>query len=251
MKTSYNLLILIFLVFNLNGGSLEDLRRSLNKDSNSHKSASTKSIKQNNMRQLNTLNNVNENKTENVVSSQKESKLTFEIKNMQPRNVQGYYLPKDKGQRGNLFGMHVIFKVLDNSNSISVNKMVCYFFDKEKNLINKQNASMLFDKTKSRPQEISGPITVSGMVNTQIIFCYEDTFKFNYAVCVIGNETSCVAKCYPKIAKLENFEFEEKQFVLNGEVVPEPSLEPESDISKDEKIEPEQTEAGPQLDIKE
>lgn len=149
-------------------------------------------------------------------TSQKKKKNQFEIRMVRPGNVKGWRTKTDDGRKTNLFGVEVTFKVNKKIDLIHVPYHYCYFFDKDKNLLDRRNAAFIFGKGKQKCVELEGDLYVKGKKSVKIIFAHPSTFLYKYAVCVIGNTQGVDAACYPRSTNYEDFDFDEKILVYKN-----------------------------------
>ena len=130
---------------------------------------------------------------------------------MRPGNLSGWEMKNDNGGDSELSAVYVVFKINEKGDSIPVPYNFCYFFDKDRNLLDKKKANHIFPGGNSRGKQIEeGSLQVKGKAPVQIAFVYPQSFKYKYALVIIGDETSQSVACYPKTEDPMSFEFDEK-----------------------------------------
>jgi hypothetical protein len=154
-------------------------------------------------------------------ATQKKENRKFEIKSIRTHTIQSWYR-KQEYREANLFqGLQVTFRVNEKGDRILVPFAVCYFYDKKKNLVERQEVDFYYPKYSpgspshrtysSNPEPLIGDLFVKGKKDTRIIFSFPPpSVHFEYAICVIGNDEGVDAKAYPESVSILDFEFDEK-----------------------------------------
>ncbi|EKD27606.1 MAG: hypothetical protein ACD_79C00657G0003, partial [uncultured bacterium] len=137
-------------------------------------------------------------------------KPVFDIAYLRPGNAMGWRTKNTKGNQEKLYGIEALFEVNLKDEKVKIPYHFCYFYDKDKNLMDRKNADLIFKSGSNRSVEIEGDLIVEGDKLTRIIFAYPASFKYKYVVCVIGNEENLSVMCYPKSESYKDFEFDEK-----------------------------------------
>jgi hypothetical protein len=199
-----NLLSAVLLYFSvtivLSQGSLEDIRNKLNKGKNlTHIDIHASKPAEN---------------PEQKENPEQAADKKFEIKSLKTGKMNGWKTTNNKGAYALLYGITASFKVNEKGESINVPVNFCYFYDKDKNLIERKKASFILGRGKARGTEIEGDLNVEGQDTVQIAFTYPADFRYKYAVCVIGDETGMDVACIPNSASPKDFEFDEKNQIF-------------------------------------
>lgn len=135
----------------------------------------------------------------------------FEIRSVRPGNLSGWEMKNDNGVDSELSAVYVVFKINEKGDGFPVPYNFCYFFDKDRNLLDKKKVNHIFPGGNARGKQIeAGDLQVKGRTPIQIAFVYPQSFKYKYALVVIGDETSQSVACYPKSEDPMSFEFDEK-----------------------------------------
>ncbi len=146
------------------------------------------------------------------VSLQKKEKKKFEIKSIRPCTVQGWFTNDKKKGDTQIQGVEVNLRVNEKGDIFPVPLFVCYFYDKEKNLVERKKAEFFYsEKSLDRPTELTGDLFVKGKRDTRIIFISPVNIRFKYALCVIGNNEEVDVATFPKSISSSDFEFDEKK----------------------------------------
>lgn len=160
-----------------------------------------------------TLEDIRRKLNKKEVSQQSHKKdVKFEIRSVRPGNLSGWEIKNDNGVDSALSAVYVVFKINEKGASLPVPYNYCYFFDKDRNLLDKKKANHIFPGGNARGQQIEADLLqVKGRSPIQIAFVYPQSFKYKYALVVIGDENSQSVACYPKSEDPMSFEFDEKQ----------------------------------------
>ncbi len=190
LKTSIPILLFLnscFFVFPEETKTLEDIRKTLKLSAHVSSGASS------------------------GASSQKNGKKKFEIKSMRTGNVQGWYQKDEKRGDMAIQGLEVTLRVNEKGDTLAVPFCVCYFYDKDKNLVERKKAQFWYPEASFDPKELAGDLFVKGKKDTRIVFECPPNARFKYALCVVGNDEGVAAEALPKSFSPDDFEFDEKE----------------------------------------
>jgi len=144
-----------------------------------------------------------------VPTNTKIHKEIFDIKNIRKIKISGWKVKDDKGRKEGLHGVTITFKINKKGDYIDMPYAVCYFYDKNKNLIDRVKANFIYSG-KWHELDTEHVLQFKGKKNIKIAFSQVASLKFKYGVCVIGNMTKVSAAIIPKSADINDFDFDEK-----------------------------------------
>jgi len=147
-----------------------------------------------------------------VSNQSKKDRNKFEIKNIRKTKITGWKFKGERGRREGIHGIELTFKINERGDYIDMPYAVCYFYDKEKNLIDRIKANFIYGG-KWLELDDENVLQFKGKKNIKIAFGRVASFKFKYGICVIGNRAEVSAAIIPKSAEIDGFDFDEKSLV--------------------------------------